>query len=112
LARCRPRWQGWPAAGPAGRTTAGAGVVAAVLVGLTAAAAYTVYGSIGVAVAAARGEPVAVTPAMLDLGLAPAGATVDAVLTLHNLSGKPVQLAYARSDCGCAEVLDLPVTVA
>jgi hypothetical protein len=108
LVRCRPGWHGWPADTPALRTAA---VAVALLVG-AAGWAYARYGSVGVAVAAARGEPVAVAPASLYVGAVPVGGTAEQTLRVVNLSDEPVQVAMVLSSCNCARVDGLPATVA
>ena len=121
--RFRPGWQGWPSCLPATRVALQTVAVAGLLTGGVIAWAYASYGSIGVAVAAARGEPIAVSPDRLDLGLVQAGDRVERTLRVVNLSDEPVQLALVLSNCNCTQVgglpaalepgtsLDLPVTV-
>ncbi len=107
LLRCRPNWAGWPANSPALRT---AGVAAGVIAALMAFAAIR-YGSIHVAVAAARGEALATQPASLNLGRVEAGTRTERTMRVVNLSSEPVQVLMAASSCQCAEVADLPVTI-
>jgi hypothetical protein len=52
--------------------------------------AHARYGSIGVAVAAIRGESLAISPDRLNLGTVPVGGTVERTLQVHNLSDEPV----------------------
>jgi uncharacterized membrane protein YjjP (DUF1212 family) len=107
LLRSRPRWAGWPV-GPAVRAVAVAGLL---LVGSVVLASAR-YGSVTAALAAAWGEPVALTPDRLTLGLVPAGGTVERSLRVTNLSADPVQVVLAESNCSCVAVSGLPATVA
>lgn len=111
LVRCRPGWRGWPEGTPAGRMALGSAAVAAAVLGGMAAWAYGRYGSVAVAVAAASGAPVAVSPSVLELGTLSPGTMADGSLRVYNLSSEPVQASLATSSCGCAEVDGLPVIV-
>lgn len=107
LLRCRPNWAGWPANSPALRS---AGVAAGVI-GVLMAFAAIWYGSIHVAVAAARGESLATQPARLNLGRVEAGSRTERTLRVVNLSAESVQVLMATSSCQCADVAGLPATI-
>jgi hypothetical protein len=62
-------------------------------------------------VAAARGKPIALSPDRLDLGVVRAGERVERTLRVLNLSNETVQVHLASSDCSCAEVAGLPVSI-
>jgi hypothetical protein len=112
LVRCRPGWRGWPADTPGLRAGLQAAAVAVAVVGGAVGWAYARYGSVAVAVAAARGLPVAVTPGTLDAGTIEADGKAERVLRVVNLSAEPVQVVMAISNCGrCVDVAGLPVTL-
>ena len=106
LLRSRPRWAGWPV-GPAVRS----GAVATLLLLGSVVVVSAQYGSLTAALAAARGEQVALTPDRLTLGLVPAGGTVERSLRVTNLSADSVQVVLAESNCSCVAVTGLPVNV-
>ena len=108
LLRGRPAWQGWPAGGPRMQAAA----VAALLLAGAAVAGTRWYGSVGAALAAARGDQLALTPDRLMLGPVAAGGTVERSLRVANLSAESVQIVLGESNCSCVEVRGLPVTIA
>jgi len=111
LLRFRPQWRGWPVNNQASRVLFRTAAVSVLLIGGLISWAYIAYGSIGIALAAARGKPIAVDPNGLELGLIQAGAQVERSLRVVNLSDETIQVHLAASDCACAEVSGLPVTL-
>jgi hypothetical protein len=111
LLKRRPGWRGWPAATPGLQLVAVTGVTTALTLGLVAAGVYAAYGSVAVALAAVRGEPVAVLPQPLVLPLADRGGTLSTTVRLVNLTADPVTISGGRSDCDCAQFHDLPLTL-
>ena len=112
LLKRRPGWRGLPADTPGLRLAATAFAVAAITLGLVAAGVYAAYGSVAVALADARGDPVAVDPSPLKVPLADPGSHVTQTIRLINLTGDPVDVTAARADCDCAEFTGLPLTLA
>ena len=58
-----------------------------------------------------RDEPLAVVPADLEVGAVTGGTVVETAVRVHNLTGEPAHLAYAKGSCSCAEFPDLPLVV-
>lgn len=111
LLKRRPRWAGWPADSPRLRQVALTGAVMAGVLGAAAGVAYWQHGSVAAALAALRDEPLAVVPADLGVGAVASGTVVEATVRVHNLTGEPAHLAYAKGSCACAEFPDLPLVV-
>ena len=109
----RRLWAGWPAAAdsPWLRPLATAAAVMAGVLGTAAGMAYWRYGSVTAAVADLRGESLAVVPTDLELGPADHGTVVETSVRVHNLTGEPAHLAYAKGSCACAVFPDLPLAV-
>ncbi len=111
LLRNRPGWNGWPVADARLQAVGLAAGVTVAVVGGLAAAATVRYGSVALALADARGEALVVEPADPSFGEVNPAAEVSRPVTLHNLSNEPVTVILARTDCNCAEIDGLPLTV-
>ena len=120
-ARCRrtthpaqtpPRLAGPATDTPGLRLAATTFGLAALTLGLVAVGVYAAYGSVTVALADARGDPVAVDPSPLKVPLADPGSYVTQTIRLINLTGDPVDVTAAQADCDCAEFTGLPLTLA
>lgn len=58
-----------------------------------------------------RGQPVALAPAIYDLGSAAEGQTKAFEVRLLNYSMKPVRIIGGSSSCSCTVIDELPLTV-
>lgn len=72
---------------------------------------YWQFGSLSMAMAYVSGYALVPESATLDAGDAPAGKDTKVQFRLRNVSGRPVRVVGAKSDCGCVAVDDLPLTV-
>jgi hypothetical protein len=88
----------------------GLGVGTAGVIGVLALVSVVAFGSVDAALAALRGGPITVTPAV-DFGFGRAGAAVVGVVEVTNYSGEPVLVYGGTSDCTCVTQYDLPATV-
>ena len=113
LLKRRRHWAGWPATadGPWLRPLVVTVAVMAGVLGTATAVAYWQYGSVTAAVADLRGKSLAVVPADLEFGPAEHGTVVETSVRVHNLTGEPAHLAYAKGSCACAVFPDLPLAV-
>jgi hypothetical protein len=114
LAAVRPRLEALkPAALRSGALQFGRAVVAvALLLGLAAAVAHLVCGSVDVALARLRGETVSVSSDYLNFGSGRAGETLTSVVRVFNRTDAPVKVVGGSSDCSCVTTKDLPVEIA
>lgn len=82
------------------------------LLGLAAATAQLMYGSVDLALARLRGETVSVSSSYLDFGSGRPGDTRTAVVRVFNRTDTPVRVVGGSSDCSCVTTRDLPVEIA
>ena len=85
----------------------GVAIVLATLAGVGTLA----FGSLDAAIAKLRGEPLGVTPAVLDFGQGKPGELLTTSVTVRNFTTDPVRLIGGTSDCSCLVTQDLPVTI-
>lgn len=107
----RPRWAGWPAAGPGLSAALRAAAVAGLVLAAAAGFAYWRYGSVQAGVAAAGGRSIAVTTPVVDVGEVPVGGLAAGAVEVVNLTGSEEQVAYISMRCRCAEFEDLPAAL-
>jgi hypothetical protein len=94
----------WKVASPA--------LIVALLLGLAAAAGYLAYGSVDLALAKLRGEPLSVSSEYIGFGSGQPGETLSSVVRVYNLTNVPVNVVGGSSDCSCVTTHDLPVEIA
>lgn len=85
----------------------GVAIVLATLAGVGTLA----FGSLDAAIAKLRGEPLSVSPALLDFGHGKPGESLTTSVTVRNYTTDPVRLIGGTSDCSCLVTQDLPVTI-
>ncbi|MEO2088913.1 MAG: DUF1573 domain-containing protein [Gemmataceae bacterium] len=85
------------------------GVIAALA--LLAGLGTLAFGSLDAAIAKLRGEPLGVSPAVLDFGTGKPGESLSTSVTVRNFTTDPVRLIGGTSDCSCLVTQDLPVTI-
>jgi hypothetical protein len=107
----RPAWSGWPAATLGLRRFCQTIAVIASVLALVVVGVYTQYGSITVALADSRGDPLAIVGQELDLGTRDPGEVAEQSIIIVNLTNQPIQIAMAESRCRCATFPELPVTI-
>jgi hypothetical protein len=83
----------------------------ALVVAALVAVALWWFPSLEASVAWLRGEPLLVTPGVVDLGPGKAGESRTAEVTVANLTDRPVRLIGGTSDCACTMLGDLPLTI-
>jgi hypothetical protein len=69
------------------------------------------FGSVDAALARLKGEPLDVTPPVLDFGVGKSGEQLTAIVTVRNWTTEPVRLIGGTSDCVCVTTLDLPMSI-
>jgi hypothetical protein len=69
------------------------------------------YGSLAIALARLRGEPLTVQRGYLDLGIVSPGTIVFGTVKVTNWSHEPVRIIGGTSDCACTVIDDLPLTI-
>jgi hypothetical protein len=87
-------------------------VVVALLLGLAAAVAHLVCGSVELALSRLRGETVSVSSDYIDFGSGRPGETLTSVVRVFNRTDVPVKMVGGSSDCSCVTTKDLPVEIA
>lgn len=106
LALGRPAWN------LAGTRRMAVGLIGvAVLLAAVAGAGTLAFGSLDAAIAKLRGEPLGVTPAVLDFGHGKPGESLSTSVTVRNYTTEPVRLIGGTSDCSCLVTQDLPTTI-
>lgn len=81
------------------------------IVALVASVAISIYGTPQAALARLRGEPIAIAPAILDMGSGQGGSVLCSRVELTNWSPQPVRVFGGTSDCSCITNSDLPITI-
>lgn len=79
--------------------------------GLLAVLAVVSFGSVSAALAHLQGNSISLSPSLVDVGTAPAGAEARQSVALHNWTGEPIRVVGGTSDCSCVTTADLPVVV-
>ena len=74
-------------------------------------AAYLWFGSLSAAMAFGRGEPVAVSPGLVDVGEGEGGEACSGEATVTNYTAETVRVVGGTDDCSCVVRGDLPVTL-
>lgn len=69
-------------------------------------------GGVGSFLAFVNGQPLYLTPRLLDLGSHEAGVETVAVFKLTNLTSKEISVVGERSSCNCAFSGQIPITAA
>jgi hypothetical protein len=103
----RPTWEGWAACRSAWFWGGGLAIILAGFASLGIAR----FGSIDAALARLRGEPLGVTPPVLDFGAGKPGDQLTVIVTIRNWTTEPVRLIGGTSDCVCISTLDLPMRI-
>lgn len=67
--------------------------------------------SLEASIAWIRGESVSLSPARLDLGSANLGEVKTSEITVINWTERPIRLIGGTTDCSCALISKLPVTI-
>ena len=87
-------------------------MTAGLLASIAGAAALVANGQTGeVLLAHWRGEPLFLTPSVLDVGASPIGTAKLVKVTLNNRSGKPVRVTGGSVTCSCTATQNLPVSI-
>jgi hypothetical protein len=81
------------------------------LVGSVVGSLALYYGSVDAALARLRGDPVSVSETFVDLGHGTAGQFLQGTIELRNFTDDPIRVIGGTSDCQCAIIRDLPLTL-